>query len=141
MTAHLNELGRSQHPSAITVLTEKVCGELGAAITEIIKLQQPERQSGLDGIATVLAIGKPGFELWQALQDHDRTLALLSGAQLGANVVELAASTTEAMASMEPTIHGLCILITAATGVAKICIELKSDEDTGSRRAAVRDEA
>jgi hypothetical protein len=130
LAARLGQLGGTLNNPAVPRLGGQVCTELSAEINDVIKLQHPEWHSGADELLGGLAIGASSFEMWRALQDRDRTQILLTGAQLGTNVVDLAASATEALGSAEPTIHGVCFLFRAAAGIAKICVALKRDKGT-----------
>lgn len=126
LAAQLGQLGKTPHRSAVP---EKLWNEISADIIDIFKFNQPESHSGADAISGGLLIVANTSDMLQALQDRDPTRTLLTGAQLGANAVDLVASTTDALAGLDPTgIHGVCLFIRAASGIAKICLELKKPD-------------
>ena len=115
---------------AIASMAPKLATEIGANASDAVKLLHPEWHSTADPAIQGLAVFANSMELWQAFQDHNQTKQLLTGAQLGANVVDLVLNATESAASAagHPAIHGCCLFIRAAAGIAKVCVEVREDE-------------
>ncbi len=111
-------------------LAPKLATEIGANATDVVKMLHPDWHSAADPAIQGLAVFANSMELWQAFQDQNQTKQLLSGAQLGANVVDLVLSATEGVASVSGStaIHGCCLFIRAAAGIVKVCVEVREDE-------------
>jgi hypothetical protein len=111
--------------SRLSKVAPKLSTEIGSDLDDVAKLLHPEWHSGLDTPIQGLAVFASSMEFWQALQDHNQTQQLLCGAQLGTNMVDLVLGATEnlASASGSAAIHGCCLFVRAATGIAKICVE------------------
>jgi hypothetical protein len=106
----------------------QLTAELGSDLNDLVKIQHPQWQSGWDIPIGGLAIATSGLELWSACQNHDSARELLSGAQLGANFVDLASSAAGFLGGIAPAIQGCCFVVRTVAGLLKVCIAWKESE-------------